>query len=87
MAEIEGGYGASLILSGRGDEAKTSLSDALKLSRDLKNDGVVSQILWFQGDVSYYAGDYKSARPSYEQALTEATRSKEPERILVAKVA
>jgi len=86
-AEIMGSYGESLILAGRGDEAKTTLNDALNLSRELKNDGMVSQNLLIQGDLSYYAGDLKSARASYEQALAAGIRSKEPERILLAKVA
>ena len=62
MAEMEGGYGRSLILAGRGEEAKWYSDDAVSLSRELKNDGVVSQILVFQGDLLYYAGDLKSAR-------------------------
>src|SRR5438132_1327247 len=86
MAEIQGGYGEALILAGRGQEAKTYLDDALSLARELKNDGMVSQTLVFQGDAAYYRGDSKSARALYEQALQAATRSKEPDRILLAKV-
>ena len=87
MADIEGGYGEALTLAGRGEEAKTSLNDALTLARELKNDGTVSEILAFQGDAAYYRGDSKSARGFYEQALQAATRSKQPDRILIAKVA
>ena len=87
MAEIEGGYGEALTLAGRGEEAKTPLNDALSLARDLKNDGIVSEILAFQGDVPYYRGDSRSAGPLYEQALQAATLSKEPDRVLIAKVA
>jgi len=86
MAEIQGGYGEALILAGRGQEAKTYLDDALSLARDLKNDGMISQTLAFQGDAAYYRGDSKSARPLYEQALQAATRSKEPDRVLLTKV-
>ena len=86
MAEIQGGYGESLILAGRGEEAKTYLNDALGLARELKNDGLVSQTLGFQGDAAYYRGDSKSARSLYEQALQAAAHSKEPDRILIAKV-
>ena len=86
MAEMEGGYGESLILAGRGEEAKAPLDDAVSLSRELKNDGVLSQNLVFQGDLPYYTGDLKSARAFYEQAYAAANRSKEPERILLAKV-
>jgi tetratricopeptide (TPR) repeat protein len=52
----------------------------------MKNDGMVSQTLAFQGDAAYYRGDSKSARAFYEQALEAATRSKEPDRVLLAKV-
>ncbi len=86
MAEIEGGYAQALILAGRGNEAKSYLDDALNLSRELKNDGMVSQTLSFQGDAAYYRGDSKAAGTLYEQALQAATRSKEPEKILVAKI-
>ena len=87
MAEIEGGYGDALTLAGRGEEAAPYLNDALSLSRELKNQGMESQTLAFQGNVAFYRGDYKSARAFYEQALQAATRSKEPDRILIAKVA
>jgi tetratricopeptide (TPR) repeat protein/predicted Ser/Thr protein kinase len=87
MAEIEGGYGDALTLAGRGEEAEPYLNDALSLSRELKNQGMESQTLAFQGNVAYYRGDYKSARASYEKALQAASRSKEPDRILIAKVA
>jgi eukaryotic-like serine/threonine-protein kinase len=87
MAEIEGGYGDALTLAGRGEEAAPYLNDALNLSRELKNQGMESQTLAFQGNVAFYRGDYKSARGFYEQALQAATRSKEPDRILIAKVA
>ena len=87
MAEIGGGYGQALTLAGRGEEAKTYLMDALNLARELKNDGIESEILAFQGNVAYYRGDSKSAGALYEQALQAATRSKEPDRILVARLA
>ncbi len=87
MVQIEGGYGEALTLAGRGDEASPYLNDALSLSRQLKNQGLESQILVFQGNVPYYRGDSKSAKALYEQALQAATHSKEPERILIAKVA
>jgi eukaryotic-like serine/threonine-protein kinase len=86
MTEIEGGYGKSLVLAGRGEEAKASLEDALSLAREQKNEGLVSQTLGFQGDAAYYRGDSKSARVLYEQALQAAVPSKEPDKILIAKV-
>jgi serine/threonine protein kinase/tetratricopeptide (TPR) repeat protein len=85
MAEMLGGYGEALIQAGRGEEAKTYLNDALSLARDLKNDGMAAQSLDFQGDASFYRGDFTSARSLYEQALQPATRSKEPDKLLTAK--
>jgi serine/threonine protein kinase/tetratricopeptide (TPR) repeat protein len=85
MAEMLGGSGEALILAGRGDEAKSNLDEALRLSRELKNDGMVAQTLDFQGDAFFYRGDYRSARLLYEQALQAAKRSKEPDKILIAK--
>jgi tetratricopeptide (TPR) repeat protein len=87
MAEILGGYGQALILAGRMNEAKGPLDEALSLSRELKNDGLVAQTLGFQGDAFFYKGAYGQAQPLYDQALQTAIRSKETERILLAKIA
>ncbi len=86
MAEVLGSYGESLILAGRGDEAKAPLDEALNLSRELKNDGLVAQTLVFQGDAFFYQGNLKAARPLYEQALQSATRAKDSETTLLAKI-
>ena len=86
MAEILGGYAQALILAGRGDEARSYLDDAMNLSRELKNDGMISQTLSFQGNAAYYRGDSKAAKALYEQALQAANRSKEPEKILIANI-
>jgi eukaryotic-like serine/threonine-protein kinase len=86
MAEIQGGYAQALILAGRGDESKTYLDEALNLARELKNEGMVSQTLGFQGNAAYYRGDTKGAQALYEQALQAANLSKEPEKILLAKI-
>lgn len=86
MAELLGGYGEALIQAGRADEAKSYLDDSLKLARDLKNEGMMAQTLYFQGDSYFYRGDARSARSFYEQATAAATRSKEPDKILMAKM-
>jgi serine/threonine protein kinase/tetratricopeptide (TPR) repeat protein len=85
MAEILGGYGEALTLAGRGDESLPYLDEALNLSRELKNDGLVAQTLAFQGDQAYYRGDSKSARSYYERAAQAAAQSKEPDKLLIAK--
>jgi tetratricopeptide (TPR) repeat protein/predicted Ser/Thr protein kinase len=85
MAKMLDGVAEALILAGRGDEAKSYLDEALSLSRELKTDGVIAEALGFQGDAFFYRGDFKSAHASYAQALQAATRSKEPDTILLAK--
>jgi tetratricopeptide (TPR) repeat protein len=87
MAEILSGYGQALILAGRMDEAKGSLDEALSLARELKNDGLVAQTLGFEGDALFYKANYGGAHALYDQALQAAMRSKETERVLLAKIA
>jgi len=86
MAEILGGYGDVLIQAGRGDEAPKYLGDALSLSRELKNDGMVAQTLGFVGDASFYRGDLKSARTSYERAAQAAEHTTETDKKLIAQL-
>ena len=86
MADISGGYGHSLIMAGRGQEATSYLDQALSIARELKNDGLIAQALMFQGEAAYYRNDLQHASALYDQALQAATRSKEPDRILAAKV-
>ena len=85
MAKMLTGEAQSLILAGRGDEAKNDLNEALTLSRELKNDSMIAETLGVQGDAAFYRGDFKSAQAAYAQALQAATRSKDPNTILVAK--
>jgi serine/threonine protein kinase/Tfp pilus assembly protein PilF len=87
MAEALNGYGESLAQAGRGDEAQPRFDEAMSLARELKNDSLVSATLRFQGDVASYRGDYKAARGFYEQALQAATRAKDTEMTLLARVA
>lgn len=86
MAEILGGYGQSLVLAGRMAESKAPLDEALNLSRELKNLGLVGQTLGFEGDSSAYAGNLATAHGLYEQSLDAAIRSKETERVLLATI-
>jgi eukaryotic-like serine/threonine-protein kinase len=85
MAKVLDGVAQAFILAGRGNEAKSHLDEALSFSRELKSDGMIAETLGFQGDAFFYAGDLKSARTSYEQALQAAIRSKEPDTTLIAK--
>jgi tetratricopeptide (TPR) repeat protein/predicted Ser/Thr protein kinase len=85
MAKMLDGAAEALTLAGRGDEAKSYLDEGLSLARELKTDGVIAEALGFQGDASFYRGDFKSAHASYVQALQAALRSKEPDTVLLAK--
>ncbi|MGH9546425.1 MAG: protein kinase domain-containing protein [Terriglobales bacterium] len=85
MAKMLDGVAGALIRAGRGDEAKSYVDEALSVSRQLKNDGMVAETLGVQGDMFFYAGDLKSAHSSYVQALQAAIRSKEPDTVLIAK--
>ncbi len=85
MAQVLGGTAETLILAGRGDEAKSYLDEALSLSRELKSDAMEAPTLGFQGDAHFYNSDFKSARASYAEELRVALRSKDPIAVLIAK--
>ena len=85
MAKMLSGVGQSLVLAGRGDEAKSYLDEAVSLSSETKNDGALAEALGFQGDAFFYAGDFKSAGALYAKGSQSAVRSKEPEIILLSK--
>jgi serine/threonine protein kinase/lipopolysaccharide biosynthesis regulator YciM len=85
MTEILSGYGTALVDAGQFDEAQKPLDEALALARELKNNGSIAQALDFQGQRFFYLGDFKSARSLFQQALTFATQSKEPDKILLSR--
>ena len=86
MVESLSGYGQSLAQVGREDDAKRNLDEAMLLAREINNDSFVAQIQQFYGDVAVYRGDLKAATSSYEQALQSATKAKDPEKTLIAKI-
>jgi eukaryotic-like serine/threonine-protein kinase len=86
MAAILTSYGHSLSQVGRYEEAQKSLEEALSLARELKNQALVAQTLNFQADGFFYRGDFKSARPLYEQALQEASRANDRDVTLLSKI-
>jgi tetratricopeptide (TPR) repeat protein/predicted Ser/Thr protein kinase len=86
MSEALSGYGNVLSETGQFDEGSKTLDEALKLSRDLKNDALVAQVLNWQGDNSFYRGELKTARSLYEQALRTASKKADRNQLLVSKL-
>ena len=86
LAEMLGGYGYSLSLAGRTDEAAKPLDDALALARDLQNPILVAQTTRFQTARLFYAGDLKGAAPLAEQAVAAASRTSDKSQQLAADV-
>ena len=75
-----------LAIQGKLGQAEAYLQEALALSRELKNQSLIAQTFIYQGDDFFYRGDFKSARPLYDQALQEASRGKDRNISLLSKV-
>jgi tetratricopeptide (TPR) repeat protein len=86
LAEILGGYGYSLSLAGRTDDAVKPLDEALAVARELQNPILVAQAMRFQTARLFYAGDLKSAAPLAEQAAAAASRTSDRSLQLAADV-
>ncbi|HUA16263.1 MAG TPA: tetratricopeptide repeat protein [Verrucomicrobiae bacterium] len=84
MARVLDGSAEALILAGRADEAKSTLTESADLARELKNDSVAAENFGVQGDAYFFSGDFKTADGFYERARQSAIRSKEPDTILIA---
>ncbi|HKS97277.1 MAG TPA: tetratricopeptide repeat protein, partial [Terriglobia bacterium] len=85
MVEILSGYGEALALAGRGDESTKVLDEAMALARELKNQPLEAEAIGDKGDSAFYRGDYKSASKFYDHALALASRTKDRDKLLVAK--
>jgi tetratricopeptide (TPR) repeat protein len=85
MAAALIGYGEALAQVGRGDEAQPNFDEALGIARQLNNSSTMAQVFYAEGDVASYRGDFKAARPFYEQALQSASKAKDTEQILLAR--
>jgi eukaryotic-like serine/threonine-protein kinase len=78
--------GNALAKAGRGAEAGKPLEDAQRMAQDFKSDGLLSQVLNSQGNVKFYAGDYKGAKDLYMQAQRLASKGTARDNILVSKL-
>lgn len=86
LAEILGDYGNALAQVGRSEDAQENLAEALNVARGLKNEAQVAAVLGYEADNFYYRGDYRSARPLYDQALQAASHTTDAQLTLLAKV-
>jgi tetratricopeptide (TPR) repeat protein len=85
LASVLGGYGNALAMIGRGPEAEKSLAEAVNLAGELKNQALMAQILNYQGDRLFYAGDYRGARDVFEHAAQVASRTTDRNVALVSR--
>jgi tetratricopeptide (TPR) repeat protein len=76
----------TLALAGRGSESGALLDEAQGIARGLNNASVNSQLLNSRGDVAFYQGDLKAAKAFYEQAAAAASKGKQKDVLLLAKM-
>ena len=86
MADSLDDLADGLAQAGRGAEGAKLVAEAQELARGLKNDALLASALNSQGDISFYQGDLKAAKASYEQALRLSSPSKDKEALLTSRV-
>jgi eukaryotic-like serine/threonine-protein kinase len=86
MAEALNDLGGVLAQSGRGAESAKLLDEAQDLARGLKNVALGASVLNHQGDASFYQGDVKAAKDSYQQAFHLAAHTSGKEIVLTSKL-
>jgi len=75
LGEILSGYGNSLTLAGRLDDAAKQLDEATTVGNEVKNPSLIAQTLRFQADRLYYSGDLNAANRLAEQAVQAAAKA------------
>ena len=75
LGEILAGYGNSLSLSGRTQDAVKPLDEALEVARGLQNPNLIAQAMRFQAERLYFSGDLKAAAAMADQAAEAASRA------------
>ena len=85
LGEILSGYGNSLSLSARFDEADKILDEAMTVGRELQNNpAVIVQTQRFQADRLFYSGDNKTAAARAAEAVQSAARASDRSLALLA---
>ena len=75
LGEILGGYGNSLALAGRFQDADKLLDEAMTVGRELQNPAVIVQTQRFQADRLFYAGDSRAAAARAAEAVQSASKA------------
>ena len=86
FGDILSGYANALVLAGRGQDAQPILQEAQAVAGEIKSDPLMAQVQNVQGDRAFYAGDLKSAKANYEEALRLISRSTDREKTLVTRL-
>jgi tetratricopeptide (TPR) repeat protein len=84
LGEILSGYGNSLSLSGRIEDAAKNLEEALRVAGELQNPSLTAQTVRFQANRLTYSGDIKGANRLAEQASQAAARASDRSLALLA---
>jgi len=75
LGEILSGYGYSAALAGRFDDSAKALDEAAAVAKELKNQGLIAQVLRFQAVRALLAGDPRAAMRVAEQAAQGAAHA------------
>jgi len=86
FAESKAWQGHLLSLLGAGEEAEALLAEASTLAEESQDPWVLSLVLNFEGDRSYYLGDYQAAQSTFRKAAEAAGESGDPLRELTSKI-
>jgi serine/threonine protein kinase/tetratricopeptide (TPR) repeat protein len=85
LGEILSGYGNSLALSGRFEDADKLLDEAMTVGKELQNNPVVIvQTQRFQADRLFYSGDNKAAAARAAEAVQSAGKASDRSLALLA---
>ncbi|HYG99808.1 MAG TPA: tetratricopeptide repeat protein [Terriglobales bacterium] len=86
LAEVMSGYGGTLALVGRTQEATNILQEAMALSRESNNQALIAQTMIYQADAAFYSGSFDVARKTYEQAIPLARQAKDNRLVLMSRL-
>ena len=86
MFEVLNDLAGALAQSGRVAESGSLLQEAQDIATGLKNEGLRAELLNTEGNIQRYDEDWKSAKRFYDRAALAATRSADPEQVLISRL-